>query len=457
MIKIKKHFQKLIPKSLLTRALLILLAPLVCFQAVMGYVFYERHIEDRLAYSAQRIALEISYIRTVFEKHQGSDDFLKDFSLSLGRRYHLQNTNTETLIRKKCHINSYIIADFAKFFAHYEPDAVICEYQKSKIYDIIIPIFQDKELVLQAHRKEFLSDKWHFLPVWSVLTALVLGVIAMVFLKNQIRPIIRLSNVLEAFGKGDDEYPFHPSGAIEIRKAGIEFLKMRRRLREYIASRTMMLAGVSHDLRTILTRFKLELSLMPKNEETDNLKTDVNHMTAVLDAYFNFINATETEEAVLVNINDEIKDLVQRHTQSGIDIQIYCDIQSMVSVRKNGLLRCILNLLSNAQRYGTVIHITVTIEHIKQGTFIQCIIEDNGVGVREHDYDKIFDPFYSDNIPRTLSHNHAERIGLGLSIARNIARTKGGGITPDKSQTLGGLKMTLLYAVELYNLNTRVN
>lgn len=440
--------QKLLPKSLLGRTLLILLAPLVCFQAVMGYVFYQRHIEDRLAYSAQRIASEISYIRTIFEKHQDSDVFLKDFSLSLGRRYALQNKDTNTEIKKNCKINAYIIADFAKFFAKYEPDSLICEHQKGRIYYIITPIFQDKELVLQAYRKEFLSDKWHFLPVWSLATALVLGVIAILFLKNQIRPIIRLSQALEAFGQGDDEHPFYPSGAIEIRKAGIEFLKMRRRLKEYITSRTMMLAGVSHDLRTILTRFKLELSLMPKNDETDNLKTDVNHMTAVLDAYFNFIHATETEEAVLIDVDNEIKNLVNRHTQSETHIEIQCDIQHMIYVRKNGFLRCILNLLSNAKRYGHIIHITARLQENKKGTFIQCIIDDNGIGVPEQDYDKIFTPFYSDNTSRTLSDNHGEGIGLGLSIARNIARTKGGDVIPEKSKTLGGLRMILLYATE---------
>ncbi len=446
MFKIYSFGYRFFPKGLLGRTLLILLMPLICLQAVIGYVFYERNIEERLEYSAQRTASEVSYIRTIFEKHQETDNFLKDFSLSLGRKYNLQTI--DDTIKKKCTHHSYIIDEFMRFFIKYEPDAIICQHKKHEIYNIIIPFSDKKELVLQAYRKEFLSGKWHFLPVWSLGTAFILAMIAILFLKNQIRPIIRLSKALEAFGRGDEELAFHSSGAIEIRKAGNEFLKMRRRLKEYITGRTMMLAGVSHDLRTILTRFKLELSLMPQSEETDNLKTDVNHMTAVLDAYFNFINATQSEEATLTDITQEVHHLIQRHTQSQITINLVSDIDKPLLICKNGFLRCILNLLSNAERYGNHIHVNLSISHHKQGKFIQAIIEDNGIGVKEEDYKKIFDPFYSDNVSRTLSHNHGERIGLGLAIARNIARTKKGDIIPDISKNLGGLKMTLLYAIE---------
>ena len=457
MLKIAILSRKLLPKGLLGRALLILLMPLIFLQAVLGYVFYEYHIEDKLINSARRVASEISYIRTIYEKHTQTESFLNDFSLSLGHQYILINKNFAFF--SFCQIHSAplslmdIIADkFIKFLSSYEPEAKLCFYRNeplsAEIYFIMMHLSGDKYLGLKIHKKEIISSKWHFLPVWSLATAFVSALIAIIFLKNQIRPIIRLSQVLEAFGRGDNDCSFHPSGAVEIRKAGIEFLKMRRRLKEYIASRTMMLAGVSHDLRTILTRFKLELSLMPPDESTQNLKTDVDHMTAVLDAYFNFINTTVSEETTLINITQEIQALVGRHQQSKHKITITSTIDTDVMLRKNGFFRCMLNLLSNAQRYGDQIHITLAIRTNKQGKFIESIIEDNGIGVIETHYEKIFDPFFSDNLSRTLSHNHGERIGLGLSIARNIARTKGGDIIPDYSERLGGLKMTLIYAID---------
>jgi len=449
MLKVFNVIAKLLPKSLLGRSMLILLTPLIVLQAVMGYVFYEYHIEDRLQYSAQRIASEISYVRTSFEKKQDIS-FLQDFSLSLGRQYHLQDISPDKT--KSCNLNSYIIKQFTFFFRRYEPNAEICENQQNQTYLVIIPFNQTQELVLKAYGKEFLSGKWHFLPVWSLVTAIVMAFIAALFLKNQIRPILHLSQALEAFGHGDDDFSFHSSGAIEIRRAGFEFIKMRRRLNTFINERTMMLAGVSHDLRTILTRLKLELSLMPPDEAVDNLKSDVSHMAAILDSYLNFINAIKDEALTLVNIKDEHDTLIGRHIKHHIQCTLHCDIQGNLQgntlIRKHGFIRCILNLLSNAQRYGTIIILTLSISHNKHGRFVKCIIEDNGTGVAVENYEKIFDPFYSDNVSRTLSNNHGEHLGLGLSIIRNIARDKGGDVIPAASQKLGGFQATLLYAID---------
>jgi two-component system osmolarity sensor histidine kinase EnvZ len=171
-------------------------------------------------------------------------------------------------------------------------------------------------------------------------------------------------------------------------------------------------------------------------------------MTAVLDAYFNFINTTESEEPNWVNIPQEIDILVERHKQSDHNIRITSTLSKPVMMRKNGFIRCVINLLSNAQRYGTIIHVSTNLKTNRQGSFIECIIEDNGCGILEENYEKIFDPFFTDNASRTLSQNYGERIGLGLSIVRNIARTKGGDVIPSQSEKLGGLKMILLYAIE---------
>lgn len=451
MILKKILFQnKLLPKGLLGRSLLILILPLVLLQAVLGFAFYEYHIEDKLIESAHRFSSEISYIKKIYEKNPHSKqlftDTLKDFSASLGHDY--------SLIHKKDSmygiIDSYpgtFANRFWHFLSQYQKNIMVTHSGKGT-YFITTPLKNNDVLLLTVEGKEILSSKWHFLPVWSLVTAIISALIAIVFLKNQIRPIIRLSQALEAFGRGDNDYVFHPSGAVEIRKAGIEFLKMRRRLNEYITSRTMMLAGVSHDLRTILTRFKLELSFMAVDESTQNLKTDVQHMTAVLDAYFNFINSTQTEEAILTDIPYELQQIIDRHKHTSQEIIIQSNIASPVVIRKNGFLRCVINLLSNAQRYGTLIHIHTELKETKQGKYIIFVIEDNGCGVPTENYEKIFAPFFTDNTSRTLSKNYGEQIGLGLSIVRNIARTKGGDVIPSHSESLGGLKITLTYFLE---------
>lgn len=410
----------------------------------MGYVFYQRHIQDILLNSAQNTAAEISYIRDQYiQRH--NFDFLNDFNDAFGRKYTIQQGVKDI---SKCRTNSYLIGQYTEFLKTYEPNVLVCESDHEvEKYQIFIPFPKEKELILYAYRKDFLSGKWHFLPVWSIGSALVLAFIAAVFLRNQMRPIIRLSKALQAFGRREQEIAYHPSGAIEIRKAGIEFLRMRQRLKEHINSRTMLLAGVSHDLRTILTRLKLELSLLPASEEVDNLKSDVKQMQAILDSYFDFIRDVETEELETLDITHELQKLVDRYKKHDLEIILSSDIENPVTIYKQSFMRCVMNLLSNAQRYGTLIHMGIRILENKNGKFIEFTIEDNGKGAAPENYEKIFEPFFSDNQSRTLSDNHGAQLGLGLSIVRNIARTKGGGVMASYSEALGGLRLELIFAL----------
>jgi two-component system osmolarity sensor histidine kinase EnvZ len=278
------------------------------------------------------------------------------------------------------------------------------------------------------------ANSWMFL-IWMVATSLVLLAVAILFLRNQIRPIVRLADAADAFGKGREAPNFRPRGATEVRRAAAAFLEMKSRIERSIEQRTTMLAGVSHDLRTVLTRFKLELALFGDTPETEAIKKDVDEMAAMLEAYLAFARGDTGEQSAPTDIAlllDELKLDSERH---GHRASVAFHGQPIVTVRPAAFKRCLANLVSNAARFASAIAIAGHRDH----RWLTVTVDDNGPGIPLQMREEVFKPFLRIDDARNQDEGGT---GLGLAIARDIARSHGGDITLGDSP-LGGLRATV--------------
>ena len=257
--------------------------------------------------------------------------------------------------------------------------------------------------------------------------------IAIVFLKNQTRPIVNLARAAERFGKGEFVKEFRPSGAREIRQAAYEFDRMRKRITVHLNQRSEMLSGISHDLRTPLTRLKLQLALLKQQDLAKKMGDDIEEMERMLNEYLEFARHQKNEETEKINLNEIIKDLVNKYKEDKIAVSLEENLE--INVRPNSIKRCLSNLIDNGLSYGENIKIISN----KTKNNISIFIDDDGPGIAENEYQNVMKPFY--RIDKSRGQNKSG-VGLGLSIANDIIRSHGGIIALDKSP-LNGLRVKI--------------
>jgi two-component system osmolarity sensor histidine kinase EnvZ len=262
-------------------------------------------------------------------------------------------------------------------------------------------------------------------------------IISLIFLKNQTRPITALAKAAEKFGKGEEVDEFKPSGASEIRQAGLEFDRMRKRILRHLNQRSEMLSGISHDLRTPLTRMKLQTAFIKDNDISNKLVDDINEMEKMLNEYLQFTSSTYLEKDELFNLSELLEEIIKKYNNQNISKNITERVY--YNGRKNLIRRCINNLIDNALKYGK----NINIELSKKNTNIFIKIEDDGPGIPENEYDNVFKPFYKIDKGRSESKSS---VGLGLSIASDILRSHGGNIKLEKSK-LNGLEVRIFLPV----------
>ena len=259
--------------------------------------------------------------------------------------------------------------------------------------------------------------------------------ISLIFLKNQTRPITNLAKAAEKFGRGEEIEEFKPSGAAEIRQAGYEFDRMRKRIVRHLNQRSEMLSGISHDLRTPLTRMKLQIAFIKDQELAKKLSEDINEMEKMLNEYLQFTSSSYLEKDEQFNISDLINEIIEKYNNKNISTNITPRLY--ISGRKNLIRRCINNLLDNSIKYADKVKIEIN----KNNNNLFINIEDNGPGIPEQEYDNVFKPFYKIDKGRADSKSS---VGLGLSIASDIIRSHGGNIKLEKSSMNGlGVKIFL--------------
>ena len=279
------------------------------------------------------------------------------------------------------------------------------------------------------------SSSARIFALWITVPALIMVFISLIFLKNQTRPISNLARVAEKFGKGEDIEEYKPSGAAEIRQAGYEFDKMRKRIKRHLNQRSEMLSGISHDLRTPLTRMKLQIAFINDKNLATKLSGDINEMEKMLNEYLQFTSSSYLEKNEQFNLSELIEKIIEKYSNENISKNLASRIY--INGRKSLIQRCINNLIDNAIKYGDKINIELS----KNNNNLFIKIEDNGPGIPQKEYDNVFKPFYKIDKGRADSKSS---VGLGLSIASDIIRSHGGNIKLEKSSMQGlGVKIFL--------------
>ncbi|MPZ55206.1 MAG: HAMP domain-containing protein [Rhizobiales bacterium] len=432
-----RWFNSVMPKGLYARALLIIIAPMVILQSVVAFVFMERHwslVTQRLSagvvqdvaalidvYKGYPQDTEQAQIRRIAQQRLGLVvDFLPATELPPpGPKpfFSLLDQALSEELRKQIGRPFWI-------------DTV----GRSALVEIRI-LVDDKVIRVFARRSAAYASNSEIFLLWMVGTSLVLLTVAILFLRNQIRPILRLADAAESFGKGRDEPNFRPRGAREVRRAAHAFVEMKTRIERAMEQRTAMLAGVSHDLRTVLTRFKLELALLGNSPEVDLLRKDVDEMARMLEAYLAFARGDSGEQSAPTDMAAFLNELSADVERNGHRTTVVFHGQPIVTVRPAAFRRCLGNLVSNASRFANAIAITGHRDH----RWLTVSIDDDGPGIPPAQREEVFKPFLRLDDARNQDQGGT---GLGLAIARDIARSHGGDIQLGDSP-LGGLRATV--------------
>ncbi|RZI46851.1 ATP-binding protein [Candidatus Finniella inopinata] len=426
-----RPFKRFLPKSLFGRTLIILVTPLICMQVVLGYIFFDRHTETILRLLSDTIAGDIALVVHWVER---DDDFKRIHALAQQNlSLHLVLEPNGKMPKTGLHRNSWLYQFLGEALDQKLQSPYYVRMDNNFIY---ISVLNSKGLLkVTLSRKRLFSRTTPLVFIWTTGSAILLFLVASLFMRNQIRPIRRLAQAAESFGKGDEIVSFKPEGATEVRQAGFAFQMMRDRLRRQLADRLEMLAGVSHDLRTPLTRMKLQLALMPENLDQQALSQDVQIMKQMVEGFLTYARGAGEEEIKQVDLVGLINELTQQFKDESFQVALEIPADLVVSLKSGLFTRCLTNLLENAKKYSHTLHLQVqTSQH-----YWQLIMDDDGPGISPQERENVFRPFYRLDSARNLDQGG---VGLGLSIARDAIRSHGGQIYL-RSSPLGGTRVVI--------------
>lgn len=434
---LRQSLYRVAPKGLYTRSLLIIILPMILLQSIVAFVFMERHWQTVTRRLSAMVTSDIAAMIDVYNSYP-------------------QDRNGQILsriARDNLHLTVEILPvgnlppPLPKPFFSLLDDALSRELHKqigrpfwidtvgrSSIMEIRIQL-DNAIMRVFAPRNHAYASNSHIFIVWMMAAAALLITVAILFLRNQIRPILALSKAADELGKGREVSLFRPRGAREVRQAAQAFLIMKRRIERQIEQRTAMLNGVSHDLRTILTRFKLQMALLKNSPETEALARDIEEMQRMLEAYLAFARGDAGETTSQIDCKAMLHEIVSAHHIEGKTLTVDFSGEPEAMLRPHAFKRCLNNLLTNALRYGDKVKLKA--EH--RDGFLNIDIEDNGPGIPETSREDVFRPFFRLDEARNQDESGT---GLGLAIARDIATSHGGDIVLSDS-ALGGLKATV--------------
>ena len=419
----------ILPKSLFYRALLIVAVPVLVLQLIITVVFFDSLWIKTTKGMTRALVNEISTFIEFYKNENYDKNEIKNvFSV-------YQDLNFE-FVNDKDFIFKYTDRWFSPI------DRTLRRELKSKFkldnfwfattnYKELIDIrikYEDGYFKFLVPRDRVTSSSARIFALWITVPALIMVLISLIFLKNQTRPITNLARAAEKFGKGEEIEEFKPSGASEIRRAGYEFDKMRKRIIRHLNQRSEMLSGISHDLRTPLTRMKLQISFVKDKEISKKLTEDVDEMEKMLNEYLQFTKSSFSEKDEMFNLSDLIRETIAKYNNDNIYLELMPRVY--FNGKKNLITRCINNLTDNAIKYAKKINIELN----KKDNNIFIKIEDDGPGIPKTEYENVFKPFYKINKGRADSKSS---VGLGLSIASDIIKSHGGNIKLDKSNMKG--------------------
>ena len=435
---LSNFFKKILPKRLFYRALLIVATPVIVIQLVITIVFFDSLWIKTNKGMTRTLANEISTFVKAYENEKNNKGELIDlFSLFLDlnieliKNEKLKNTNTERWFSP---IDRTLRRELKPKFGlkNYWFDTT----SYKELIDLRIK-FGEGYFKFLVPKDRVASSSARIFALWITVPAIIMVIISLIFLKNQTRPITNLARAAERFGKGEGIEEFKPSGALEIRQAGHEFDKMMKRIDRHINQRTEMLSGISHDLRTPLTRMKLQLAFIKDKDTVKKLTEDINEMEKMLNEYLQFTSSSYIEKDKMFNLSELVSEVIEKYNNQNISYNLIPRIY--MNGRKNLINRCLNNLIDNALKYAKKVEITLN----KKNTNLFIIIDDDGPGISKNEYENVFKPFYKIDKSRADSKSS---VGLGLSISSDIIKSHGGNIMLEKSK-MDGLRVKIFLPV----------
>ncbi len=432
--------RKIFPKTLLFRSLLIVIAPIILIQIVVGGVFF-----DSIWYKTNRglvrsAANEVNTFLALYPEYKQKN--------KTNELINIYKDKSGLIISIKKETQQLPSTETVKWYSLY--DKIVLEEFTDKIKNpywhnvrfnssfvqVLVLLNKNEVIEFLVPKSKIRSTSGRIFALWITVPSLIFLFISIIFLRNQIRPIVHLSQAAERFGKGQFDSDFKVSGALEIRQASYEFERMKRRILKHISQRTAMLSGISHDLKTPLTRLKLQIELLNKNQKLNSLKEEITEMEKMINEYLDFASNQYSQPLEKFDIIELIQNLIGKSFKKNIKIKSPKNL--IFSGRKNLVRRCIANIINNSQKYSE--NISITCKKIKKT--IQINIDDDGPGIADEHKEKVFRPFYRVDKSRSLKDNS---VGLGLSIVEDIVNSHGGTVKLLNNPKGKGLRVCLSF------------
>ena len=433
---LNKFVKNLLPKRLFYRALLIVAIPVILLQLLVTIVFFDSLWIKTNKGMTRALVGEIDTFIVAFDNENNDKDYIidlfsihldlnikyiqdKEFNFKLKERWF---SPIDRSLRRELKSSIGINKFWFSTTDYLELINIRIKYKKG-YFEFLVP------------RDRVTASSARLFALWISVPAIFLILVAILFLKNQTRPITNLAKAAEKFGRGEEVDDYRPSGSLEIRQAGYEFDKMRKRILRHLNQRSEMLSGISHDLRTPLTRMKLQLSFVKDKEISSKLNEDISEMEKMLNEYLQFTSSSQSEKNEIFDLSKLLNETIERYENTYITRDLAQNI--LINGRKNLLKRSFNNIIDNGLKYGKKLNVQLN----KNGKNIFILIEDNGPGIPKEEYENVFKPFYKIDKGRGETKSS---VGLGLSIASDIIRSHGGYIRLDKSSMNGlGVKIFL--------------
>ena len=421
--------KKFLPQTLLGRSILILIVPLIILQIIITLIFYNRHWDTITRHRTIDFVNDITLIVESFEKNKSKEN--QNWTLNnVSEKLQLQTfynknkkLNFDEYNKKTSEIEKYLLENLDPLDKKFN----LTINDKKKLITVMIEV-DDGVLEFRANKKRIYSSTTYIFILWMIGASIILFIVALLFLKNQIKPIRKLAIAVDRFGKGKSIENFKPSGAKEVRRVSNAFKIMKERIENSITQRNKMFSSISHDIRTILTRMKLNLEL--KKLDKGGLKKDLVEMEEMVEEYLKYAKGEEKEKIQKINIVSLLNLIKKRYSKKNILFKNGKKIN--ISVKLNSIKRCINNLLSNSVKFSKNIEITCN----KISNYVEIIIDDDGPGIPKKERGKVLQPFYRVEASR---NRDTGGIGLGITIAADIINNHGGNFFLEKSP-LGGLR-----------------
>jgi len=432
---LNKFIKNLLPRRLFYRALLIVAVPIIVLQLVITFVFFDSLWIKTNKGMTRALVGEMKTFITAYENGKYNNNDLSGlFSIYLDLNVEYKN---DQLFEKPLKERWFSPIDRTLRRELKSNIGVGSYWFDTTSYNDLIHInikHNDGYFEFFIPKDRVTSTSARMFALWITLPALLMITIAIIFLKNQTRPIVNLAKAAARFGRGENIDEYRPSGALEIRQAGLEFDKMRKRIIRHLNQRSEMLSGISHDLRTPLTRLKLQLSFIRDEELSKKMSLNIDEMEKMLNEYLQFTSSTYLEKDETFNISELMKSIIDKYGNDNISKKLIPRIY--MDGRKNLIQRSLNNIINNSIKYAEKINIELS----KMGNNIIITIDDNGIGIPENEYQNVFKPFYKLDKSRG---NSRSSVGLGLSITSDIIKSHGGNILLEKSP-LNGLRVKII-------------